>query len=122
MSAQRGKWIARRGQVGAESAIDQVIDGSLHAGEQVRQVADELLADSPYQARQPFSAHEVEELAQGMRGSGFQGVLIVRPHSDAAKRRRGYYQLAYGHDGVLHGGRCARSGASRAWFQSSYVS
>jgi ParB family transcriptional regulator, chromosome partitioning protein len=97
MSAQRGKWIARRGQVGAESAIDQVIDGSLHAGEQVRQVADELLADSPYQARQPFSAHEVEELAQGMRGSGFQGVLIVRPHSDAAKRRRGYYQLAYGH-------------------------
>jgi ParB/RepB/Spo0J family partition protein len=32
-----------------------------------------------------------------MRESGFQGVLIVRPHGDATKRQRGLYQLVYGH-------------------------
>ncbi|MEN9937234.1 MAG: hypothetical protein RLZZ387_3813, partial [Chloroflexota bacterium] len=54
MSAQRSKWIGRRGQAGAETAIDLVIDGAAQAGEQVRQVADALIEDSPYQARQPF--------------------------------------------------------------------
>jgi ParB/RepB/Spo0J family partition protein len=32
-----------------------------------------------------------------MREAGFQGVLIVRPHDDHAKRRRGISQLVYGH-------------------------
>jgi ParB family transcriptional regulator, chromosome partitioning protein len=39
----------------------------------------------------------VEDLAQGMRESGFQGVLIARPHSDPTKRQRGLYQHVYGH-------------------------
>jgi len=66
-------------------------------GEQVQQLANELIEDSPYQARQSFSAENIEGLTQGMREAGFQGVLIVRPHSDPAKRRRGIVQLVYGH-------------------------
>ena len=58
---------------------------------------DEQIADSPYQARQPFDEQSVEELAQGMREAGFQGILIVRPHSDPIERRRGVVQLVYGH-------------------------
>ncbi len=60
-------------------------------------LADEQIADSPYQARRPFDEQSVEELAQGMREAGFQGVLIVRPHSDPPQRRRGVVQLIYGH-------------------------
>src|SRR4051812_12800700 len=41
---------------------------------------DDQIEDSPYQARRLFDEQSVEELAQGMRESGFQGVLIVRPH------------------------------------------
>jgi len=97
MSNRRSAWIERRGQRGADAAIDQVIERQPHAGEQVQQVADELIEDSPYQARQTFNIENVEELAQGMREAGFQGVLIVRPHNDPAKRRRGIVQLVYGH-------------------------
>jgi ParB family chromosome partitioning protein len=97
MSNRRSAWIDRRGQRGADAAIDQVIERQPHAGEQVQQVADELIEDSPYQARQTFNIESVKELAQGMREAGFQGVLIVRPHSDPAKRRRGIVQLVYGH-------------------------
>jgi ParB-like chromosome segregation protein Spo0J len=60
-------------------------------------MSDELIEESPYQARRPFSNESIEELAQGMREVGFQGVLIVRPHSDPAKRRAGFVQLVYGH-------------------------
>jgi len=97
MSSRRSAWIDRRGQPGADAAIDQVIERQPQAGEQVQQLADELIEDSPYQARQTFSTESVEELAQGMREAGFQGVLIVRPHSDPAKRRHGIVQLLYGH-------------------------
>jgi ParB family chromosome partitioning protein len=97
MSKQRGAWISRRGQAGAEAAIDQVIDRQPQMGEQVQQIPDDQIEDSPYQARQPFSDASVEDLAQGMRESGFQGVLIVRPHNDLVKRRRGFVQLVYGH-------------------------
>jgi ParB family chromosome partitioning protein len=97
MSRNRGAWISRRGQAGAEAAIDQVIDRQPQSGEQVQQLPDERIEDSPYQARQPFSDDSVEDLAQGMREAGFQGVLIVRPHGDLAKRRRGVVQLVYGH-------------------------
>jgi len=97
MSNRRSAWIDRRGQRGADAAIDQVIQRQPQAGEQIQQLADELIEDSPYQARQAFSTESVEELAQGMREAGFQGVLIVRPHSDPAKRRRGIVQLVYGH-------------------------
>jgi ParB family chromosome partitioning protein len=97
MSKQRSGWISRRGQVDAEAAIDQVIDRQPQAGEQVQQLLDDQIEDSPYQARRPFSADSVEDLAQGMREAGFQGVLIVRPHNDPFKRRRGLVQLVYGH-------------------------
>jgi ParB family chromosome partitioning protein len=97
MSKQRSVWISRRGQADAEAAIDQVIDRQPQAGEQVQQLRDDQIEDSPYQARRPFSADSVEDLAQGMREAGFQGVLIVRPHNDPVKRRRGLVQLVYGH-------------------------
>ena len=97
MSNRRSAWIDRRGQRGAESAIDQVIERQVQSGEQVQHLADELIEDSPYQARRTFSVESVEELAQGMRAAGFQGILIVRPHSDPGKRRHGLVQLVYGH-------------------------
>ena len=97
MSNHRREWISRRGQSGAELAIDQIIDRQPQVDEQIHQLADDLIEDSPYQARQSFSDDSVEDLAQGMREAGFQGVLIVRPHSDSNKRRRGMVQLVYGH-------------------------
>jgi ParB/RepB/Spo0J family partition protein len=97
MSSRRGAWISRRGQAGVEAAIDQVIDRQPQSGEQVQQLADDLIEDSPYQARQPFNDDSLADLVQGMREAGFQGVLIVRPHSDLAKRQRGLCQLVYGH-------------------------
>lgn len=97
MTSKRGTWISRRGQAGADAAIDQVIDRQPQPGEQVQQIADALIEDSPYQARQAFSDESVEDLAQGMRAAGFQAVLIVRPHGEAHKRRSGMFQLVYGH-------------------------
>ena len=95
MSNQRGQWISRRGQADASAAIDQVIDHRPQPGERIQQLADDLIDDNPYQARRSFSAASVEDLAQGMRETGFQGVLIVRPHGDVTQRGR--YQLVYGH-------------------------
>lgn len=97
MTTKRGGWISKRGQADACAAIEQVIERSVQAGEQVRQVPDGQVEDSPYQARQPFADGDVAELAQGMRAAGFHGVLLVRPHSDTTKRRQGIYQLVYGH-------------------------
>jgi ParB family chromosome partitioning protein len=97
MTRQRGSWIGWRGQEEAEAAIGQVIDRRPQPGEQVQQLADALIEDSPYQARKPFDDASVADLAQAMCAAGFQGVLIVRPHSDAVKRQRGVCQLVYGH-------------------------
>lgn len=97
MSSKRGAWISRRGQADAAHAIDQVIDRQMQPGEQVQYLPDVQIEDSPYQARQPFGDAGVEDLAQGMRETGFQGVSIVRLHSDLAKRCRGIVQLVYGH-------------------------
>lgn len=97
MSSKRGTWISQRGQAGADAAIDQVIDRQPQPGEQVQQIADALIEDSPYQARQAFSNESVEDLAQGMRAAGFHGVLIVRPHGEPHKRRSDLFQLVYGH-------------------------
>jgi ParB family chromosome partitioning protein len=97
MSGKRSPWIARRGQADADLAIDQVIDQRPQPGEQIQMLADAQIADSPYQARRPFDEQSVEDLAQGMREAGFQGVLVVRPHSDPPMRRRGAVQLVYGH-------------------------
>lgn len=74
-----------------------MIDQRPQPGEQIQLLADAQIADSPYQARRPFDEQSVEELAQGMREAGFQGVLVVRPHSDPPMRRRGAVQLVYGH-------------------------
>jgi ParB/RepB/Spo0J family partition protein len=97
MSTGRGHWIGKRGQTDADAAIARVLERQPLQGERVQQLADELIEDSPYQARQSFSTESVEELAQSMRESGFQGVLILRPHGHAAQRRRGMLQLVYGH-------------------------
>jgi ParB/RepB/Spo0J family partition protein len=97
MSRSRGAWINRRGQADVDRAIDLVIAGQPQPGEHVQLIADELIEDSPYQARHTFDARSVDDLAQGMRESGFQGVLIVRPHGDPTKRQHGLYQLVYGH-------------------------
>lgn len=97
MSNKRGQWLTRRGQADVAAAIDQVIDQQPRPGEQVQEVPDELIEDSPYQARQSVDETSLEELAQGMREVGFQGVLIIRPHGDPAQRRHGYFQLVYGH-------------------------
>jgi ParB/RepB/Spo0J family partition protein len=97
MSGKRGQWITRRGQAGVETAIDQVLDQQPRPGEQVQQVPDERIEDSPYQARLSLDETSLEDLAQGTREVGFQGVLIIRPHGDPAQRRRGYFQLVYGH-------------------------
>jgi ParB/RepB/Spo0J family partition protein len=97
MSRSRGAWISRRGQVDADRAIDLVIGGQPQPGEHVQLIADELIEDSPYQARHAFDTKSVDDLAQGMRESGFQGVLIVRPHGDPTKRQGGLYQLVFGY-------------------------
>src|SRR5262245_65620130 len=97
MSNKRGQWLTRRGQADVAAAIDQVIDQQPRPGEQVEDIPDELIEDSPYQARQYLDETSLEELAEGMREVGFQGVLIVRPHGDLAQRRRGSCQLVYGH-------------------------
>jgi ParB/RepB/Spo0J family partition protein len=97
MSNKRGEWIARRGQAGAGAAIERVLDLQPQPHDQVQLIGDEQIEDSPYQARQPITDASVAELAQGKREVDFQGVLIVRPHGDSAKRRRGVYQLVYGH-------------------------
>jgi hypothetical protein len=63
MSSRRGAWMSRRGQSGAELAIDQIIDRQPQRGEHIQQLADDLIEDSPYQARQSFSDDSVEDLA-----------------------------------------------------------
>jgi ParB/RepB/Spo0J family partition protein len=97
MSNRRGQWLTRRGQADMAAAIDQVVDQQPRPGEQIEDIPDELIEDSPYQARQSLDETSLEELAQGMREVGFQGVLIVRPHGDPVQRRRGCFQLVYGH-------------------------
>jgi ParB family transcriptional regulator, chromosome partitioning protein len=95
MTKKREGWISRRGQAGAATAVELVLERQPQ--EPVQQVADERIEDSPYQARGPINDASVSELAQGMASAGLQGVLIVRPYGDATKRRHGLFQLVYGH-------------------------
>ncbi len=53
----------------------------------------ERLLDNPYQPRAAVNAEALEELASVIRGQGFQGVLLARPHPE----QRGHYQLTAGH-------------------------
>jgi ParB family transcriptional regulator, chromosome partitioning protein len=93
---KRGEgWISRRGQADAATAVELVLERQPQ--EPVQQIADALIEDSPYQARQPMSDASLSALAQGMASAGFQGVLIVRPHGDVTRRRQGIFQLVYGH-------------------------
>ncbi|MEN9935140.1 MAG: hypothetical protein RLZZ387_1719 [Chloroflexota bacterium] len=95
MTKKNEGWLSRRGQAGAATAVELVLERQPQ--EPVQQIADALIEDSPYQARQPISDTSIAELAQGMASAGFQGVLIVRPHGDVAKRGQGQVQLVYGH-------------------------
>lgn len=95
MTKKAEGWISRRGQTGAAAAVELVLERQPQ--EAVQQIDDTLIDDSPYQARQALDDGGIEELAQGMRMSGFQGVLIVRSHGEEPQRRQSRFQLVYGH-------------------------
>lgn len=97
MAGKGRERLERRGQPTANEAIAMVVEGRTLPGETVQQIADTLVDDSPYQVRQQVDTDSLDDLVQGMRVAGFQGVLIVRPHGDVAQRRRGRYELVYGH-------------------------
>lgn len=96
MSKRQGGW-KRQNWQDAEKEIGQAVGLTIQQGDQVLQVPDELVEDSPYQARAGYDDTQLAELAQGMRETGFQGVLFVRPHPDAPSGRIARYQLIYGH-------------------------
>jgi hypothetical protein len=121
MSNKRGPWLTRRGQADVAAAIDQVIDQQPRPGEQVQEVLDELIEDSPYQARQSLDEASLEDLAQGMREVGFQGVLIIRPHGDPAQQRRGYFHSSTVIVVAQHGDASAQNGVNVVWCRSSCV-
>lgn len=91
--SRRAGWRARGAQDQAAAAIDAVLDERPQRGEEILTVPDAQVEDSPYQARTTIDEAELAELAEGMRTSGFQGVLLVRAHP----QREGQYQLVYGH-------------------------
>ena len=119
MCNKRGQWLTRRGQADVAAAIDQVIDRQPQPGEQVQEVPDGLIEDSPYQARQSLDETSLEELAQGTREVGIQGVLIVRPHGNPVQRRRGFFNWPMVIAVVQHGGASAQNGVNAVWCRSS---
>ena len=60
---------------------------------QVPQIAIDLLQDNPWQGRQSMDEEELKKLAEDIGESGFQGVLVARPHPTEP----GAYQLVAGH-------------------------
>lgn len=81
----------------AEAEIAQAVGLTVQAGDQVLQVPDELLEDSPYQARAAYDDAVLAELAQGMAETGFVGVLFARPVPGSSAGGQARYQLIYGH-------------------------
>ncbi|NTU80681.1 MAG: ParB/RepB/Spo0J family partition protein [Chloroflexales bacterium] len=81
----------------AEAEIGQAVGLTAQPGDQVLQVPDDLVEDSPYQARARYDDAQIADLAQGMAEAGFQGVLFVRPRPDTSRVGPTRYQLAYGH-------------------------
>jgi ParB family chromosome partitioning protein len=96
MSRSRGGW-KRQSWQNAESEIGQALEPAVQPDEELRQIDDAQIDDSPYQARAHYDDAQIAELAQGMVESGFQGVLFVRPHPDGSRDGRERYQLVYGH-------------------------
>lgn len=73
---------------------------ALAAGEQVVELDPALLERSPFLDRlsEAASNDEVfEELTRSLAEHGQQVPILVRPHPDAGKAARGFYQIAYGH-------------------------
>lgn len=96
MSKRREGWSRQRWQ-DAEKEIGDAVGMTLQDGEQVQQIRDEQIEDSPFQARAQYDDAQIAELAQGMREAGFQGVLFVRPHPDGPRDGRPRFQLLFGH-------------------------
>lgn len=94
--SRRGGW-KRSSWQDAASEIGQALEPTAQPGEELRQLADAQIADSPYQARASYDDAQIAELAQGMAEAGFQGVVFVRPHPDGPVDGRERYQLVYGH-------------------------
>jgi ParB/RepB/Spo0J family partition protein len=92
---RKGGW-QRQSWQNAESEIGQALEPTAQPGEEVRAIPDSQIEDSPFQARSSYGQEQIAELTQGMRESGFQGVLFARPHPDSTVGRE-RYQLVYGH-------------------------
>ncbi|NTV62929.1 MAG: ParB/RepB/Spo0J family partition protein [Oscillochloris sp.] len=95
MSKRQG-W-KRQSWQDASAEIGEALGLEVQAGDEVRQIPDDLIEDSPYQARVSYDDAQIADLAEGMREMGFQGVLFVRPHPDGPRAGRERYQLVYGH-------------------------
>lgn len=96
MSKRAGGW-KRQSYQDAEAEIRQTLGLDVQPGDELRQLADEQVADSPYQARAAYDEAQLGELAEGMREMGFQGVLFVRPHPEGPAGGRDRFQLVFGH-------------------------
>lgn len=96
MSARKGGWNRQRWQ-DAEEEIGKAVGLTVQVGDQVLQVPDELVDDSPYQARATYDDELLAELARGMAETGFQGVLFARTRPDPARAGQVRYQLIFGH-------------------------
>jgi len=78
---------------GPEADLSSIFARSVSDTAPITQVALDHLLDNPYQQRAQLDTARLAELADVIKGQGFQGVLVARPHPT----RRGFYQLAYGH-------------------------
>lgn len=96
MSKRAGGW-KRQSWQDAEREIGQAVGLTVQTTDQVALIPDEQVEDSPYQARVGYDDVQIADLAQGMRETGFQGVLFVRAHPDGPVGGRPRYQLVFGH-------------------------
>jgi ParB family chromosome partitioning protein len=96
MSKRAGGW-KRQSWQDAEREIGQAVGLTVQTTDQVALIPDEQVEDSPYQARVGYDDSQIADLAQGMRETGFQGVLFVRAHPGGPEGGRPRYQLVFGH-------------------------
>ena len=89
-SGQKREW-KRQNWQDATAEIGAALEPTPSPQDTVEQISDSVIDDSPYQARARYDDAQLADLVQGMRETGFQGVLFVRAQP------RGRYQLAYGH-------------------------